>query len=329
MRKTNQKRRRKQKRKTLKKRGGATGSGQFGIVFYDPRPLCENETEITPQMFSEAGKISYGNYDDSNDKHDFALKEYKILKKIQQIGEKKEIQDAVEKASKYINLPLKNCIVNSVMYQNNPSLKDEYKSNWATKSDFAYLSQTDNKDIKFTMTVYPKMKETVASVIGRTKDVKGRFEIVLGLKNIVDGFLFLESIGLFHYDFKFDNAMVSDDGTYKMIDLLEIGNLRSKDYDLLKDQLHTMLKSCVSIITRRNIVDTPHNEYVEEFIREITDRGFYQKKYVSFEVVEMESVEKYSEAFEEIMEIVRNIVDKMDNVSGKKRKSEEEMTRSS
>ena len=42
-----------------------------------------------------------------------------------------------------------------------------------------------------------------------------------------------------------------------------------------------------------------------------------------------QSVEKYSEAFEEIMEIVRNIVDKMDNVSGKKRKSEEEMTRSS
>ena len=92
MRKTKQKRRRKQKRKTLKKRGGATGSGQFGIVFYDPRPLCENENEITPQMFSEAGKISYGNYDDSNDKHDFALKEYKILNKIQRIGEKKTFQ---------------------------------------------------------------------------------------------------------------------------------------------------------------------------------------------------------------------------------------------
>lgn len=324
MRKTNQKRRRKQKRKTLKKKGGATGAGQFGTVFYNPRPLCADENEITPQMYNEAGKISFneaGNYD-------LALQEYNVLKLIETKGKEHTILDAVEQASKYINLPLKNCLVNPIMDPKKENLKDAYKSKWAKDSEFRDIATAIDKN--YTMTVYPKMKVTVRELIYSTYDVKGIFEIVLGFENIINGILFLGSIGLMHYDVHFDNVMVSDDGTYKMIDITPIYELDGRDR--LRIKLHQNIEHCVQLITKLYLkkewsIDYIVPDAVEEFMTKINSVNCYDSK--NNKLIKKETVEEYIEVFKQVMEIVRDIVDKMDNVSGKKRKSEEEMTGSS
>lgn len=319
----------------MKKKGGATGSGQYGTVFYDPRPLCEEENEITPQMFSEAGKISFEEFGHK----DYALQEYDNLRLIKENGEEHGIPDAVEQASTYINLPLKNCFVNPFMNPKKGNLKDAYKSKWADDSEFERISTAIDK--KFTMTVYPKMKETVRTLISinslnlmknplQLNDVKGTFEIVLGIENIINGMLFLRSIGLHHYDLHFDNVMVSYDGTYKMIDITPIYKL--DDPDRFRNKLHHKIEYCVKLITKLYFLKKWSTNYivpdaVEEFMTRINGLNCYDSE--NDKLIKKETVEEYVEVFKQVMEIVRDILHKMNNVSGKKRKSEEEMTGSS
>jgi hypothetical protein len=347
MRKTKEKRRRKQKRKTIRRKGGESKNGAAGTVFYNPRPPCADENEITPQMYEEAAKISF------TQRRDLALIEYRKLELIRKKGEEHGILDAVEKARQYINLPLKNCTINDRIsifprdeseevfedesYKNteipkrkekeDPKFKEIFSDSWANSNKGYSNGYSINEAILYnqTMTLFPKMKSDffdLTTDAENRNDAKKLFELSLKYTNIIDGIIFLESIGLCHIDLHLGNVMESTDGIIKMIDITDIKEIPQM-FSVLK-QLENHISKCINFIVyfyldKTSTYDIPNSvRYLIEAAKQI---GQFSENYY-FYLNAQENIEKCKITLEKLRLIFRSCLENMDSENIKRNQDE-------
>lgn len=208
----------KNQRNKTRKQGGDVGKGTFGTVYFNPRPVCENE-EFNQGLYNEAAKLDTAG---NTGELDSSLFEFKKLDFLREKGIN------LDELSQYVNLPLKNCLVNKDIFDiKDNNRKQIYDFKWLDY-DTSVISRAiqgtkQGKTRKFqTMTVYPLMQKDFSKITqyDYSYDNQEFLQILLTLRNLYNGLIYLYNNNLHYADLKEDNIMLSrpPENVMKIID---------------------------------------------------------------------------------------------------------------
>lgn len=188
------------------KRGGEINTqGYNSKIYLNPRLLCENESEVTEEMYNQVSKASLESEIPNRTK--LFLDQGLELERLQN----------------YFVIPIKSCKINSECLNGNEPYTAKYFQTGFfnnSESNKKYLGDIIDNDLQ--MVVYPKLQKTLFDCLSEARNLDSILEFLLKLRNVFDGLLYLEQHGLVYLDLHSKNIMITYDGIMKTIDIESI-----------------------------------------------------------------------------------------------------------
>ena len=201
------------KRMTKQKGGKVFGKGAFGTVFGEPRIPCNNETLEDVSDINQVSKVFEGQR--------IALKEFSVLTRL-----KESLGDDYDKINEYAVLPIKECNINVGEIKKYSVYTDKEWSSYKGKDLSGILFKRDQYAPEPWQVVYPQAEGDLNKETSMLTNFELYKEFITKLLNICKGVQFLQNHYLIHGDLKLGNT-VSIDGTYKLIDMAEVNNMKT------------------------------------------------------------------------------------------------------
>lgn len=206
--------RKRQTKKNRNRKGGKTNQvGTTATIYYNPRPLCENE-ELTNKMYNEVGKV--GQIRNGRQMADIEISKLKVL---QDHGVN------LEEVQKYLVIPMKVCKISENNFNGQEPFGSEYfksqRFTYGAKTPFQKLQQAKNDGAQ--MVTYNLLDRNLLECINDSNNLEDTLEILLKLKNVYEGLDYLKNFNLAHNELHIQNIMLGFDGFMKMIDIGTLG----------------------------------------------------------------------------------------------------------